>query len=307
MWKPTFDPGLTQQYTGALRRMINRDGSFNVVRRGANWRDVHPYLHLINASWSVFFAVIIGAYAVVNMVFAAVYYLLGPDTLYGGFEAHNAMGRFLTSLYFSSHTLTTVGFGNILPKSDAANLIAAFEAFIGLLGFAIATGLLFGRVSKPSARIGFSERAIVAPYHGGTSLQFRVVNRRANTLLELEATMMLSAVNPTDAGGMARTYTVLRLEREKVYFFPLTWTVVHAIDSESPLYGKTAADLEAMQAEFLILIKAWDDTFSQTVNQRYSYRYDEIVWNARFTPAFEVNSEGAMVVSIDRVGAYGPV
>jgi inward rectifier potassium channel len=82
---------------------------------------------------------------------------------------------------------------------------------------------------------------------------------------------------------------------------------VHAIDSESPLYGKTAADLEAMQAEFLILIKAWDDTFSQTVNQRYSYRYDEIVWNARFTPAFEVNSEGAMVVSIDRVGAYGPV
>jgi inward rectifier potassium channel len=307
MWKPTFDPGLTQQYTGGLRRMINKDGSFNVVRRGANWRDVHPYLHLINASWSVFFTVIISAYAVVNMIFAAVYYLLGPDTLYGGFEAHNAMGRFLTSLYFSSHTLTTVGFGNIVPKSDAANLIAAFEAFMGLLGFAIATGLLFGRVSRPSARIGFSERAIVAPYHGGTSLQFRVVNRRANTLLELEATVMLSSVNPTDAGGMARTYTVLRLEREKVYFFPLTWTVVHAIDSESPLYGKTGADLEAMQAEFLILIKAWDDTFSQTVNQRYSYRYDEVVWNARFVPAFEVNREGAMVVSIDRVGAYGPV
>lgn len=305
MWKPTFDPGLTQQYTGGLRRMINKDGSFNVVRRGANWRDVHLYLHLINASWSVFFAIIIGAYAVVNMIFAAVYYLLGPDTLYGGFEAHNANGRFLTSLYFSSHTLTTVGFGNIVPKSDAANLIAAFEAFIGLLGFAIATGLLFGRVSKPSARIGFSERAIVAPYHGGPSLQFRVVNRRANTLLELEATVMLSAANPID-GGSARTYTVLRLEREKVYFFPLTWTVVHPIGPDSPLYGKTGADLEAMQAELLILIKAWDDTFSQTVNQRYSYRYDEIEWNARFAPAFEVNSEGSLIVRVDRVGNYGP-
>ncbi len=306
MWKPTFDPGLTQQYTGGLRRMINKDGTFNIVRRGANWHDVHPYLHLINASWTVFFAVIIAAYAVVNVVFAAVYYLLGPDTLYGGFEARNAAGRFLTSLYFSSHTLTTVGFGNIVPKSDAANLIAAFEAFIGLLGFAIATGLLFGRVSKPSARIGFSEQAIVAPYHGATSLQFRVVNRRANTLLELEATVMLSAVRPSDSSGSARTYTVLKLEREKVYFFPLTWTVVHPIDADSPLYGKTGADLEAMHAEFLILIKAWDDTFSQTVNQRYSYRYDEIVWNARFAPAFEVNSEGRMVVRIDRVGNYGP-
>src|SRR5579884_2436710 len=297
MWKPTFDPGLTQQYTGSLRRMINKDGSFNVVRRGAGWRDIHPYLHLINASWTMFFTVIISAYAVVNMMFATVYYLLGPDTL---------SGRFLTSLYFSSHTLTTVGFGNIAPKSDAANLIAAFEAFIGLLGFAIATGLLFGRVSKPSARIGFSERAIIAPYHGGSSLQFRVVNRRPNTLLELEAMVLLSAVNPLAGGGPARTYTALQLEREKVYFFPLTWTVVHPIGPDSPLYGKSAADLEAMQAELLILIKAWDDTFSQTVNQRYSYRWDEIVWNARFAPAFEVSRDGNMIVRIDRVGYYDP-
>src|SRR5579884_3917049 len=105
MWKPTFDPGLTQQYTGSLRRMINKDGSFNVVRRGAGWRDIHPYLHLINASWTMFFTVIISAYAVVNMMFATVYYLLGPDTLSGGFEAPTATGRFLTSLYFSFHTL----------------------------------------------------------------------------------------------------------------------------------------------------------------------------------------------------------
>jgi inward rectifier potassium channel len=306
MWKPTFDPGLTQQYAGSLRRMINKDGSFNVVRRGAGWRDIHPYLHLINASWTVFFTVIISAYAVVNMMFAAVYYLLGPDTLSGGFEAPTSTGRFLTSLYFSSHTLTTVGFGNIAPKSDAANLIAAFEAFIGLLGFAIATGLLFGRVSKPSARIGFSERAIIAPYHGGSSLQFRVVNRRPNTLLELEAMVLLSAVNPLAGKGPTRTYTTLQLEREKVYFFPLTWTVVHPIGEDSPLYGKSSADLEAMQAELLILIKAWDDTFSQTVNQRYSYRYDEIVWNARFAPAFETSRDGNMIVRIDRVGHYDP-
>jgi inward rectifier potassium channel len=306
MRKATFDPGLTQQYAGHLRRAINKDGSFNVRRRGTNWRDVHPYLHLINASWGVFFAVVIGGYAVANLLFACVYYLLGPDALQGGFEGHNTVGRFMTGFYFSSHTLTTVGFGNIIPKSMAANFLAAFEALTGLLGFAIATGLLFGRVSKPSAKIAFSERAIIAPFQEGFSLQFRVVNRRTNSLMELEATMMLMTVDLIDSDALKRNYTVLRLEREKVYFFPLTWTVVHPIDADSPLFGKTAADLEAVQAEFLILIKAWDDTFSQTVNQRYSYRYDEIVWNAHFTRAFAVDNEGALVLSIDQVGSHEP-
>jgi len=124
--------------------------------------------------------------------------------------------------------------------------------------------------------------------------------------MELEATIMLMTVSLTDSDSLKRDYTVLKLEREKVYFFPLTWTVVHPIDADSPLFGKTAADLEALQAEFLILIKAWDDTFSQTVNQRYSYRYDEIVWNAHFTRAFAVNNEGDLVLSIDQVGSHEP-
>ncbi len=164
-----FDPGLTQQYTGALRRAINKDGTFNVLRRGTSWRDVHPYLHLVSMPWPAFFGTLLLAYVVVNLAFAIVYYLLGPDTLQVGVPG----GRFLTGLYFSSQTLTTVGFGSIAPKSHAANVVAAFEALTGLLGFAVATGLLFGRVSRPSARIGFSERAVVAPYQDGTSLSPR--------------------------------------------------------------------------------------------------------------------------------------
>jgi len=105
-------------------------------------------------------------------------------------------------------------------------------------------------------------------------------------------------------GGSKRKYEAMKLEREKVYFFPLTWTVVHPIDPDSPLYGKTAQDLEQSQAEFLILVRAFDETFGQTVHQRYSYRYDEVVWNARFTPAFGINEAGDMVLSVDRVGAH---
>lgn len=300
MQTPKFDPGLTQQYSGPLRRAINRDGSFNVMRRGTGWRDVHPYLHLVSMPWPAFFSILLTGYIAVNLVFATAYYLLGPDALQGGSAS---AGRFFNGLYFSSQTLTTVGFGSIAPKSHAANVLAAFEALIGLLGFAVATGLLFGRVSRPSARIGFSDRALIAPYQDGTSLQFRAVNRRANTLIEPEATAMLMTVNRAD-GGFKREYSLLKLEREKVLFFPLTWTIVHPIDSGSPLFGKTAEDLERVQAEVMVLVKAWDETFSQTVHQRISYRYDEIVWNARFAPAFAIDGNGDMVLDIDRLSAY---
>jgi inward rectifier potassium channel len=232
-----------------------------------------------------------------------VYYALGPDAIQANFEFHTPLDRFLAGFYFSSHTLTTVGFGSLSPKGAAANLVAALEALVGLLAFAVATGVFFGRVSRPSARIGFSERALIAPYQDGLSLQFRVVNRRANSLLELEVTIVMMTVGEAE-GGSKRKYEAMKLEREKVYFFPLTWTVVHPIDPDSPLYGKTAQDLEQSQAEFLILVRAFDETFGQTVHQRYSYRYDEVVWNARFTPAFGINEAGDMVLSVDRVGAH---
>jgi inward rectifier potassium channel len=170
-----------------------------------------------------------------------------------------------------------------------------------VLGFAVATGLLFGRVSRPSARIGFSENMLIAPYSDVTSLQFRVVNRRKNDLMDIEARVMLMTVESKD-GRPQRTYKLLRLERQQVMFLPLTWTVVHPIDSESPLWQATAEDLRKLQAEVLILLKAYDDTFSQTVLARYSYRFDEILWNRKFAPAFLVDDEGDMVLELRKVG-----
>ena len=136
------------------------------------------------------------------------------------------------------------------------------------------------------------------------SLQFRVVNRRRNDLMEIEARVMLMTVEPKD-GQPTRSYRLLKLEREKVLFLPLTWTIVHPIDSESPLFGLTAEDLERLQVEVMILIKAYDDTFSQTVLARYSYRYDEIGWNRQFAPAFSVDSDGDLVLELQKVGQMG--
>jgi inward rectifier potassium channel len=300
MQRPAFDPGLTQKFTRPVTRVINKDGSFNVRRRGGNWHDVHPYLHLVNVSWPVFLLTLFAGYLVINTVFALAYFQLGPGEL-AGVDTSTSGGRFLNTFFFSAHTLTTVGYGNISPKSIEANVIAAFEALTGVLGFAVATGLLFGRVSRPSAKIGFSENMLIAPYQDGVSLQFRVVNRRRNDLVDLEARVMLMTVEMRD-GRQMRQYKLLKLEREKVLFLPLTWTVVHPIDDESPLRGLEAEDLVRLQAEVLILIKGYDDTFSQTVLSRYSYRHEEILWHKRFAPAFDVDSEGELVLELQKVG-----
>jgi inward rectifier potassium channel len=300
MQNPSFDPGLTQQVTAPLRRIINQDGKFNVRRLGTTWRDIHPYLHLVNMSWPRFLAALFLGYVLINTLFAGVYFLLGPEQLAGA-DAPTEWGRFLNEFFFSSHTLSTVGYGNISPRGVAGNVVATFEALVGVLGFAVATGLLFGRVSRPSARIGFSENMLVSPYQDGTSLQFRVVNRRANSLMELEAKLMLMTVESV-GGKLQRNYKLLPLERPQVLFLPLSWTVVHPIDAASPLWGKTAQDLASLQAEALVLIKGYDDTFSQTVLARHSYRHDEILWNRRFAPAFFVDDEGALVLELKKVG-----
>jgi inward rectifier potassium channel len=300
MRNPSFDPGLTQQFTAPLRRVIEKDGTFNVLRRGASWRDVHPYLYLVNQRWPAFLATLFAAYLTANVLFAAGYYAVGTGGLQGA-DAPTAAGRFLKAFFFSAHTLSTVGYGSISPIGTGANVLASFESMAGVLGFAIATGLLYGRFSRPSARLGFSETMTLAPYQEGESLQFRVVNRRRNSLMDLEARVMLMTVDGTGPTAK-RNYNLLRLERSQVMFLPLTWTVVHPIDSESPFWGKTAGDLERQQAEILIVLKGYDDTFNQTVLSRHSYRHEEIVWGRRFAPAFRVDEQGDLVLEIQKVG-----
>ena len=304
MQKPTFDPGLTQQVTGTLRRAIEKDGSFNVHRKGSSWRDIHPYLHLVSMPWPKFLGVLFLIFLALNTVFACGYYLLGAEELHSAVAA-SVGGEFMNDFFFSAQTLTTVGYGSIWPMGLGANLLAAFEAMCGLMVFALATSLLYGRVSQPSARISYSTNLAVAPYMDGTSLQFRVVNRRQNSITELEATMVLMDVEG-QPGALKRVYKPLKLERDRVLFFPVTWTIVHPIDQDSPLFGKTNADLERQQSEFIVLLKGYDDTFNQMVHSRYSYRYDDIVWGRRFAPAFHLNADGDFILEVDKVGDLMP-
>jgi len=276
-----------------------------VRRRGGSWRHLHPYLMLLNMNWTEFFLVVIGAYFTINLLFGACYFALGPSALQG-VDGGSEVRRFWNTFFFSAHTLTTVGYGNVAPASLGANILSTIEALVGLLGIALGTGILFGRFSRPSARIAFSERMLVTPYEDQTSTQFRILNLRPNVLMEIRAHIILMTVEGPP-GALTRKYQELKLERDGIYFLALAWTVVHPIDQDSPLFGKTSEDLERLQAEFVIMIKAYDDTFAQSVHARYSYRYDEITWQARFNPAFEFDTEGNMVLNVDRVSSHAMI
>ena len=302
--KPRFDPGLTQQYEGGLTRALNRDGNFNVRRINGNWRDSHPYLFLVRVSWPRFIAIVLGTFLAVNTLFACMYLAVGIRYLENA-QAAKPLDTFLNAFFFSAHTLTTVGYGNMWPVGPWSNLVAVGESVLGVLSFAIATGLMFGRFSRPSARFGFSEKALIAPYMGGTSLQFRVANRRSNNIINVESQVLLMTVENCD-GLPQRRFVRLDLERAEVLFFALTWTVVHPIVEGSPLWHKSARDLESEQAEVIILMKGFDDTFGQNVHARYSYRHDEISWGQRFLPAFEVEAGGDLLINLERIGATTP-
>lgn len=304
MNKPSFDPGFTEKYRGDLRRIIKPNGQFNVRRRGTTWRDIHPYLFMINASWPIFSALIFAGFIAANVVFAFIYMKLGVEHLQGA-DTSTALARFLSAFFFSAQTFTTVGYGRISPDGVLTSLVASLQALLGLMALAIATGLLFGRFSRPAARLAFSRQMVVAPYQSGSSLQFRVANRRSNNLMEVEARLLLSTVVSSEK-GLLRKFQTLSLERPAVQFLPLSWTIVHPIDEASPLWNQHPEDLARRQTEFLVLIKAFDDTFFQTVHVRYSYRFDEVSWGARFVPAFEPDDRGEMVLDLGKLSEIVP-
>jgi inward rectifier potassium channel len=299
LMKQPFDPGITQRYDGTIKRIINRDGSFNVRRHGRRFRDTHLYEFLIRISWPAFFATIFAAFIAVNLLFTSLYFIAGIDGL-KGIPKGVPLEDFLHTLFFSVQTLTTVGYGSVAPLSIAANVVVSLEAIMGVLGLAFGAALLYARFSRPDTKLVFSNYAIVAPYQNGTSLQFRIANQRTNALVDLEATVVLMTVEGTGT-AVRRAYTTLELERSSILFLPLTWTIVHPIDANSPLAGITSESLVARAAEVMVLIRCFDDTFSQEVNIRYSYRFDEILLGYRFLPAFVNDTKGHLVLDLARM------
>jgi len=266
------------------QRLLNRDGSFNIHREGLNfWQEFFPYHYFLTLSWPRFLGLISGLYVVVNVGFAFAYVLCGVQAL-TGFQ-HDWMSRFWTAFLFSVETIGTIGYGNIIPVTFAASLVMTIESLFGIIAFALVAGIVFARFARPSALIVFSKNAVIAPYQNTKAFMFRVVNQRRTQIVDLHARVLLSRRKQHD--NDAREFIPLKLERDSVTFFPLAWTIVHPIDDDSPLKGfRNFDDLRACESEFLILLNGFDETFSQTVHQRSSYRGNEVLWGARFKTMF---------------------
>ncbi len=275
------------------RRLLNRDGTFNPRRKGLPLLSSLSFYHyFLTLSWPRFFLGVVGVYAGANTLFALAYLACGSGSLVG--TVPTAMGNaFWRAFFFSVETLATIGYGNVTPSGMPAYFVMTVESLAGLLFFAMATGILFARFSRPTAALRFSERAIVTPYHDITAFMFRIANARSNQLVELEAKVLFSRID-----GVSRRYDELVLERSRVTFFPLSWTIVHPIDDASPLAGVGYDELVATDAEFMILITGTDETFSQTVHARSSYKPEEVAFAHRFVNIYNpVDARG--IVSID--------
>jgi inward rectifier potassium channel len=286
------------------QRLLNRDGSFNVVREGLSpLASMSLYHDLLSLSWPRYLGLIVLFYLATNATFAAAFLACGPGAL-SGTSAVTLHGRYAEAFFFSVHTFATIGYGSMSPRSTAANVLVSVESLVGLLGFALATGILFSRFSRPTAHILYSKRAVIAPYRGITAFEFRVANARSNQIIELEARLLLSWHPP---GMVDRDFYRLKLERSKVEFFPLSWTIVHPIDDGSPLWGATPEQLRAGNAEFLILLTGIDETFSQSVHSRSSYKPDEVTWGARFVNIFNpARPDGVQSIDIGRLDEIEP-
>lgn len=293
--KQNNDTGLGGQGVINGSRFINRDGTYNLRKEGwPFWERYSVFYKMISLPLWKFISVLVLFFICINLVFAAVYFLLGPNE-FAGLMHQSGPGLFKELYYFSSQSFTTVGYGRVNPTGDAANIVASVEAMSGLLSFALATGLIYGRFARPRAHLAFSDHAVIGPYQDKTALMFRFVcYKEQHALTDVTVQVNLALLIEKD-GEYNYQYYNLPLERSKIETLPMNWTVVHPINEESPLLGFTQEDLAAADMEIYVTVRGFNDVYSNTVQQRCSYTYNELKFNRRFVPMYKETENGTLL------------
>jgi inward rectifier potassium channel len=267
-------------------RFINKDGSVNADKKGVGILDRISWYHTIldMSSWK-FLSILLLFYVTINFVFALLYFVIGIEHLNGIATTDDVWGQFGQAYFFSAQTFTTVGYGHISPTGFYTSALSSAEALIGLLSFAIATGLFFGRFSKPSVFLKFSRNAIIAPFNDGKALMFRLAPYKNTNYIDAEVSVTLG-MRIEENGVMTNKFYTLDLEYQRINSLALSWTLVHPITSESPLFELSPSDYDSISGEIIVIIKTFDDMFSTTVATRTSYTFEEVVYGAKFKPMY---------------------
>ncbi len=302
--KADNDTGFSSLASTQGGRILNKDGSLNIVRTGQSPLERLNFFHgLISMNWTHFSIIVLLFYVFMNLLFGLVYYWIGVEHLNGS-VANNELNKFLESFFFSTQTFATVGYGRINPTGILTNLVSSLEALLGVLSLALVTSLLYSRFSKPKSKLLYSTNLLVAPFHGASALMFRFANADNEQLIECEMQLVLS-MTIKENEKEERKYFPLKLERNKVASLAMNWTIVHPLNEDSPIYEYSAQDLADSDAEFMILLKAFDNTYSQVVHTRSSYKHDDIIWGAKFKPMYHKAKNGSFtVLELDKISDY---
>ncbi len=294
--KQNNDTGFASNNTDVGGRFINKDGTYNLEKEGMPFYNRMSLFHdmLYIPTWQ-FIGIIVLFYLCINLGFTSIYYILCPDELIGVLPGGH-WRTFKELFYFSAQTFTTVGYGRVNPVGDFANVVAMLEALTGFLSLAIATGLIYGRFSRPRSYLKFSDHALISPYKDITALMFRFVaykDKHSLTDLDIKVNVGMQVL---ENDRPIYKYFTLDLERSRVESMPMSWTVVHPITETSPFYGFTVEDMKAADVELYINLRAFDEVFSNYVQQRTSYTYDEILFHRKFIPMFRESPDGRKTI-----------
>jgi inward rectifier potassium channel len=303
--KQTNETGLGTTSSNNAGRFFNKEGTPKVIIMGVRFFErVSLYQVMLRLSSTRFIGFIALAYLIVNFCFAGLYYFIGINHL-GGIDADNTMNDFWQAFFFSAQTITTVGYGHIHPVGFVTSLIASIESLLGLLMFALATGLMYGRFSKPKSYITYSKNAVIGPFKEGTALMFRFAPYKYHFLSDVEVKVTLGMKIADENGVMKNQFFGLDLELAKANNLTLNWTIVHLIDENSPFSSLSKADIEASEAELLIFVKGFDDMYSNTVISRSSYTYKEFVYGAKFDLMYHPNeSRSHTIMDLRKINDY---
>lgn len=282
-------------------RLLNNDGSFNVVRKGHEAKSM--YQSLMTTTWIRFFLMVFGFFMICNLFFASIFTIIGVEQI--GIVSSGYFDDFAESFYFSVQTFTTLGYGRLSPVGHLANLVAAIDAFTGMMTVALLTGLFFARFSKPKAYIAFSKNILIAPDRDGNkSLQFRIVHKVKDKIIDLEARMTMTWLEK-DGDRVRRMFAKLPLQIERIFLFPLNWTLVHSIDEDSPLYDLKFKDVLSKNVEILVVVKGYDETYSTIVHADRSYQCTDLIDGARFNAMYQIRKDDTLL-DLDKLDDHSP-